>query len=109
MPFFRQDKTVGDHSGLILAARTTLPHFSVSPAISLPNSAGEPVTPNDPVADLQTGLSLEPALAPSLQVPLHWAWRVGHVLLDPCERNIGLKVSQPFEFLPCLVEAAGLG
>src|SRR5262245_4082868 len=30
------------HSGLILAARITLPHFSVSSAISLPKSAGEP-------------------------------------------------------------------
>src|SRR5262245_62174318 len=29
-----------DHSGLIFAARTTLPHFSVSSAISLPKSAG---------------------------------------------------------------------
>src|SRR5262249_49409049 len=30
----------GDHSGLMLAARITLPHFSVSEARSLPNSAG---------------------------------------------------------------------
>src|SRR5262249_61706636 len=30
-----------DHSGLILAARITLPHFSVSSAMSLPNSAGD--------------------------------------------------------------------
>src|SRR6516164_5634112 len=29
-----------DHSGLMLAARITLPHFSVSSAMSLPNSAG---------------------------------------------------------------------
>ena len=29
-------------SGLMLAARITLPHFSVSSAISLPKSAGEP-------------------------------------------------------------------
>src|SRR5215472_11404576 len=28
--------------GLMLAARVTLPHFSVSAAISLPNSAGDP-------------------------------------------------------------------
>src|SRR5499426_4220956 len=28
------------HSGLMLAARITLPHFSVSSAMSLPNSAG---------------------------------------------------------------------
>src|SRR6476661_9706815 len=30
------------HSGLMLAARTTLPHFSVSSAMSLPKSAGVP-------------------------------------------------------------------
>src|SRR5262249_2902362 len=30
-----------DHSGLMLAARITLPHFSVSSAMSLPKSAGE--------------------------------------------------------------------
>src|SRR5262245_2291589 len=33
---------VADHSGLMFANFTTLPHFSVSSAISLPNSAGEP-------------------------------------------------------------------
>src|SRR5262249_22778354 len=32
------------YSGLILAAWITLPHFSVSSAISLPKSAGEPVS-----------------------------------------------------------------
>jgi hypothetical protein len=32
-----------DHSGLMLAARITLPHFSVSSATSLPNSAGDSV------------------------------------------------------------------
>jgi hypothetical protein len=31
-----------DHSGLMLAARITLPHFSVSSAMNLPKSAGEP-------------------------------------------------------------------
>ena len=31
-----------DHSALMLAARMTLPHFSVSSAMSLPKSAGEP-------------------------------------------------------------------
>src|SRR5262245_27383298 len=34
--------TSRDHSGLILAARITLPHFMVSSAISLAKSAGEP-------------------------------------------------------------------
>src|SRR5215472_10201164 len=35
---------VGDQSGLMFAARTTLPHFSVSSATSLPKSAGEPTS-----------------------------------------------------------------
>ena len=33
-----------DHSGLMLAARITLAHFSVSSAMSLPKSAGEPAS-----------------------------------------------------------------
>src|SRR5262249_10859733 len=32
------------HSALMLAARITLPHFSVSSAMSLPNSEGEPAS-----------------------------------------------------------------
>src|SRR5262249_30701894 len=32
------------HSALMLAARITLPHFSVSSAMSLPKSAGEPAS-----------------------------------------------------------------
>src|SRR4051812_26080188 len=32
------------HPGLMLAARITLPHFSVSSAMSLPKSAGEPLS-----------------------------------------------------------------
>src|SRR6516162_3450552 len=32
------------HSGLMLAARITLPHFSVSSAMNLPKSAGEPAS-----------------------------------------------------------------
>src|SRR5215831_8116217 len=32
------------HCALMLAARTTLPHFSVSSAMSLPKSAGEPAS-----------------------------------------------------------------
>src|SRR5262249_17023795 len=32
-----------DYSGLMLAARITLPHFSVSAAMNLPKSAAEPV------------------------------------------------------------------
>jgi predicted TIM-barrel fold metal-dependent hydrolase len=38
------------HSGLMPAARTTLPHFSVSSEISLPNSAGEPGIGSPPMA-----------------------------------------------------------
>src|SRR5262245_26404880 len=33
---------LGDHSGLMLAARITLPHFSVSSDMNFPKSAGEP-------------------------------------------------------------------
>src|SRR5262249_26089557 len=33
-----------DHSGLMLAARITLAHFSVSSTMNFPNSAGEPTT-----------------------------------------------------------------
>ena len=35
---------VTDHSALMLAARITLPHFSVSSAMSLLKSAGEPAS-----------------------------------------------------------------
>src|SRR5262245_61829323 len=51
-------------SALMLAARITLPHFSVSAAISLPKSAGEPtstVPPNSASRDLISG-SARPAL-----------------------------------------------
>ena len=37
-------KYCGVYSGLMLAARITLPHFSVSSTMSLPNSADEPVS-----------------------------------------------------------------
>src|SRR5262249_7574140 len=45
VPRFRGTGVTGyldgpDHSGLMFAARITLPHFSVSSATSLPNSAG---------------------------------------------------------------------
>src|SRR5712692_8712057 len=33
-----------DHTGLTLAARITLPHFSVSSAMSLPKWAGDPAS-----------------------------------------------------------------
>src|ERR1700730_4111566 len=35
-------RALAPYSGLMPAVRTTLAHFSVSSAISLPNSAGEP-------------------------------------------------------------------
>src|SRR6266852_5019249 len=38
------------YSGLMPAARTTLPHFSVSSEISLPNSAGDPPSGSPPMA-----------------------------------------------------------
>src|SRR5712671_5930615 len=38
------------YSGLMPAARTTLPHFSVSSEISLPNSAGGPPSGSPPMA-----------------------------------------------------------
>src|SRR5262245_41656366 len=37
-----------DHSALMLAARITLPHFSVSSAMSLPKSAGESASTSPP-------------------------------------------------------------
>ena len=37
-------RRVRSHSALMFAARTTLPHFSVSSAMSLPKSAGEPAS-----------------------------------------------------------------
>ena len=37
---FGQDRA--DHSALMVAARITLPHFSVSSVISLPNRTGDP-------------------------------------------------------------------
>ena len=53
-----------DHSALMLAARITLPHFSVSSAISFPKSPGEPertVIPRSANRALTTGLA-RPAL-----------------------------------------------
>src|SRR5215470_5324982 len=39
-----------DHSGLMPANLTTLPHFSVSSAMSLPKSAGEPESGSPPMS-----------------------------------------------------------
>ena len=52
------------HSGLMFAARITLPHFSVSSAMNLPKSAGEPestVPPRSAIRALILG-SARPAL-----------------------------------------------
>src|SRR5207249_957447 len=63
----------GDHrldSSLMLAARTTLPHLSLSSAKSFPNSAGETakaVPPSSPSRALSLG-SARPALISSLSL-----------------------------------------
>jgi hypothetical protein len=59
---------IAGHSALMLAARITLPHFSVSAAISLPKSAGDPgsaVPPNS-----SSALILGSASAADLHVEL---------------------------------------
>src|SRR5215475_4584401 len=52
------------HCALMLAARTTLPHFSVSSAMSLPKSAGEPAIamPPSPTKRAFIVASARPAL-----------------------------------------------
>src|SRR6266508_2990972 len=60
------------HSGLMLAARITLPHFSVSSAMSLLKSAGEPtnaVPPSSASRALILG-SARPALISWLSLPM---------------------------------------
>jgi hypothetical protein len=62
----------GTYSGLMLAARITLPHFSVSSAISLPKSAGEPastVPPRSAMRALILG-SARPALISFLSLSM---------------------------------------
>ena len=52
------------HSGLMLPVRITLPHLSISSAISFPQSAGEPGSAHAPISasrDLSLG-SASPAL-----------------------------------------------
>ena len=41
LPEMRRRSAFRHHSGLMLAARITLPHFSVSSAMSFPNSVGD--------------------------------------------------------------------
>src|SRR5262245_16686162 len=60
------------HSALMLAARITLPHFSVSSAMSLPNSTAEPdnaVPPTSPRRALNLG-SASAALISLLSLPM---------------------------------------
>src|SRR5262245_3564779 len=60
------------HSALMFAARITLPHFSVSSAMSLPKSAGEPtnaVPPSSASRALILG-SARPALISWLSLPM---------------------------------------
>jgi hypothetical protein len=64
--------SVAAGSGLMLAARITLPHFSVSSAISLPKSAGEPastVPPRSAMRALILG-SARPALISFLSLSM---------------------------------------
>src|SRR5262249_24155004 len=60
------------HCGLMLAALTTLPHFSVSVAISVPKSAGEPasaIPPKSPSRAFMLG-SAKAALISLLRVSM---------------------------------------
>src|SRR5260221_5005792 len=50
-----------DHSGLILAARITLPHFSLSSAINFPKSAGEAASAVPPRLASRPRLHADPA------------------------------------------------
>ena len=66
------------YSALMFAARITLPHFSVSSAISLPNSAGEvgnTVPPRAGKALLQLGIS-EAGIDLLVELADDLAWRV---------------------------------
>src|SRR5215475_15712551 len=67
------------YSGLILAARMTLPHFSVSSAMSLPKSADEPASTVPPRSAIRafTLRSASPALISRLSLSMI----VGDVLL----------------------------
>src|SRR5262249_41617608 len=61
-----------DHSALMLAARSTLPHFSVSSAMNLPKSAGEPANtvPPSSARRLLSAGSERPALISLLSFPM---------------------------------------
>src|SRR5712671_2388781 len=68
----RRELFRSSHSGLMLAARITLAHFSVSAAISLPKSAGEPGKTSAPSSE-NCALSLasaRPALVSLLRLSI---------------------------------------
>jgi len=75
-PRFRLTKHYGisgrHHSGLMLAARITLPHFSVSSAMSLLKSAGEPGNGVSPRSASRAFIfaSARPALTSLLSLPM---------------------------------------
>ena len=52
------DRALSAYSALMLAARITLPHFSVSSAMSLPKSAGEPGSAYRPVGKPRPDLGI---------------------------------------------------
>src|SRR5262249_51457722 len=60
------------HSGLMPANFTTLPHFSVSSAMNLPKSAGEPGDSASPTSESRPFLlaSVRPALISLLSLPM---------------------------------------
>src|SRR5436190_21311185 len=94
-------------SALMLAARITLPHFSVSSAMNLPKSAGEPantapprsVRPflmlGSPLARMQTQAVLlrqrlartasRAATPPQRWEPMRWLERLAQLQLEPAK------------------------
>src|SRR5215475_1447964 len=62
------------YSGLMLAARITLPHFSLSSATSLPKSSGEPTSTLPPRSAMRALIlgSARPALISLLSLWMIW-------------------------------------
>src|SRR5215470_17149169 len=79
-----------NHSGLMPANLITLPHFSVSSAISLPNSAGEPgstVAPKSAKRALIMG-SARPAFTSLLSTSMIAAGVLRRAETEPCARLV---------------------